>query len=196
VAVTAIIVAASFMVAAVYYFLHRGTEVSGLEKRYKTAREASYGGLDVFTKEILPKAISGLDLSSVVSGFATLESAKVEKRSALTDACFRSKLLSNTANWSSTCGGSTLDPKANPDITFTLSGKAPSSPFTVSTKIVDTVAGNSDRSGITLEGQGTAESQSGMITVQHFPYLYRIEVTGERTASPEEKAGLTVLYAY
>jgi hypothetical protein len=184
------------MVAAVYYFMHRGTQVTGLEKRYQTAREASFGGMDVFTREIVPRAISGVDLSTVVTGFSAITNAQVQKRASLTDTCFRSKLLTSTSVWDASCGGSDLDAKANPDITFTLAGASSGQSYSVFTKIVDTVAGNSDRSGVTLEGQGTAETQTGMISVQHFPYMYRIEVRGEKTNSPEEKAGLTVLYAY
>jgi uncharacterized membrane protein len=196
IAVTAIIVAASFMVAAVYYFMHRGTEVSTLERKYKTVREASLGGVDVFTKEIIPRAISGSNLSDVVAGFASITNAQVQKRSSLTDACFKSKLLTSTSSWVASCGGGALDPKTNPDLTFTLSGMTASQPFSVFAKIVDTVPGNSDTSGVVLEGAGTAETGTGMIAVQHFPYMYRLEVRGERSTNPEETSGFSVLYAY
>nr|MBP6974231.1 hypothetical protein [Syntrophorhabdus sp.] len=55
----ALVVVTSLIVATVYYFIHRGIEVTGLQKKYQTAREASLGGLDVFTKEVLPIAITG-----------------------------------------------------------------------------------------------------------------------------------------
>ena len=86
--------------------------------------------------------------------------------------------------------------RSSPDIRFTVSGIAPARPFDVYTKIIDTVAGNSSTSGITLEGQGAAESQTGMITAQHFPYMYRMEVQSERQNDATEKANFTVLYAY
>lgn len=137
--VIALIVVTSLMVAAVYYFLKRGVEVSGLQKKYQTAREASLGGLDVLTKEILPIAISGTNLSSLISTqFSAITSAQVVQGA--TDACFSTKLLQKTANW----GGcsSTLDAKTSPDITFVLSGATPSQSYNVYTKIVDTVQGN------------------------------------------------------
>ena len=180
------------MVAAVYYFLHRGIEVSGLQKKYQTAREASLGSLDVLTKEILPIAISGTNLSTVVTGFNAITSAQVVQ--VATDACFGTKLLQSTANW----GGcsSALDAKTSPDVRFVLSGATSAQSFDVYTKIVDTVAGNSSTSGILLEGQGTAETQTGMITAQHFPYMYRMEVQSEKHNDATEKANFTVLYAY
>ena len=191
--VVALIVVTSAMVAAVYYFIRRGIEVSGLQKKYQTAREASLGGLDVFTKEVLPMAISGTTLANVVASFNTITSAQVQQGA--TDGCFSDKLLKASASWAGGCS-STLDAKSNPDITFVVSGIAPARRFDVYTKIIDTVAGNSSTSGINLEGQGAAESQTGMITAQHFPYMYRMEVQSERQNDATEKANFTVLYAY
>ena len=191
--VVALIVVTSAIVATVYYFVRKGVEVSGLQKKYQTAREASLGGLDVFTKEILPMAISGNTLANVVASFNTITSAHVQQGAS--DACFSNKLLLSTSSWAVGCSN-TLDAKVSPDIRFTVSGIAPARPFDVYTKIIDTVVGNSSTSGITLEGQGTAESQSGIITAQHFPYMYRMEVQSERQNDATEKANFTVLYAY
>jgi len=188
------IVVASLVVAGVYYFLQRGTVVSGLEKRYQTAREATLGGVDVFTKEILPGGLQGTDLNKVVEGFANITNAKV-LQGTTTNVCFSTKILKATNDWG-TCGDGSVEPKSNPDITFQLSAVAPAQYYNVYAKVVDTVAGNSDRSGFSLEGAGTAEAGSGMITVEHFPYTYRIEAQGERQAAPEEKARFTILYAY
>ena len=69
------------------------------------------------------------------------------------------------------------------------------SPFTVYTKIVDTVPGNSDISGLQLEGSGVAESSS-LLRPQQIPYIYRIEIQGERKDNPTAQANLEVLYAY
>lgn len=191
--VVALVVVTSLVVATVYYFIRRGIEVTGLQKKYQTAREASLGGLDVFTKEVLPIAIGGTGLSTVVANFNDITSAQVQQGA--TDICFGKKLHENTADWGAGCSSS-LDAKSNPDITFTLSGAAPTRAFEVYTKIIDTTKGNSNTSGIILEGQGTAESQSGLITAQHFPYTYRMEVQSERQNDATEKANFTVLYAY
>jgi len=191
--VIALVVVTSLIVATVYYFIRRGIEVTGLQKKYQTAREASLGGLDVFTKEVLPMAIGGTNLSDVVASFNTITSAQVQQSA--TNTCFSDKLLKTTINWAGGCSN-TLDAKSSPDIRFTLSGIAPATPFVVYTKIIDTVSGNSNTSGITLEGQGTAESQSGIITAQHFPYMYRMELQSERQNDATEKANFTVLYAY
>ena len=193
IAVTAMIVVASLVVAGVYYFLQRGTVVSGLEKRYQTAREASLGGIDVFTKEVVAGVLQGSNLSVIVNNFNTSVNATVTRGA--TDTCFTTKITGATADWGA-CAISLSDPKTSPDVTFRLSAVASGQYYNVYAKIVDTVPGNSDRSGFSLEGQGVAEGGSGMIAVEHFPYMYRIDTQGERLAAPEEKAKFTILYAY
>jgi hypothetical protein len=56
------------------------------------------------------------------------------------------------------------------------------------------IAGNSDTSTILLEGGGSGEG--GGVTVPHYPYVYRIEVQGEKQQNPLEKAKVSVMYAY
>ena len=193
VTVAAIVVISAIIITSVYYFVFKGTQVSGLQKKYQTAKEASFGALDVTTKEIIAATIGGAPLSNVIAGFTVTTTALVNQ--GVTDACFTAKLTSETSSWPTGCD-STIDAKTSPDIRFTLSGVAPASPYNAYVKIVDTVVGNSNTSGIVLEGMGTAETTSGMITAQHFPYIYRIEIQGEKQANPSERSILSVLYGY
>src|SRR5208337_63191 len=49
------------------YFVTRGTVLSGFEKRYATTRDASEGGIEIITKDIIPQTINGtLSLSSLL----------------------------------------------------------------------------------------------------------------------------------
>jgi hypothetical protein len=196
--VLVIVAISTAMVAVVLYFIQKGTEISLLEKKYSTAKEASIGAIDVFTKEIIPLAIFAAStapntaLTIALGNFSTITSATVT--AVATDACFSDKLLKSTASWASGCS-STSDPKTLPDIRFTLSGTS-AVPFDVYTKIVDTVSGNTNMSGVSLEGAGAAESSGSMVAIQHFPYMYRMEVQGERQQNPSERANYEVLYAY
>ena len=90
-----------------------------------------------------------------------------------------------------------LDPKAKPDMTFILRASEQTPNFKVYTKLVDTTPGNSDLSGFELldSGAGVVGSSSG-VSPKHIPALYRVEVQGERETNPQEKAQLSVLYAY
>ncbi len=198
--VLAIVVMSTAVFAVVLYFIQKGTETSGLEQKYETAKDASLGGLDVFAKEIIPTAISiaqvtpSTSLTSTLAGFNWTTDAGVDSDRRATDACFSDKLLKSTGNWAAGCSSST-NPKETPDVVFTLKSTN-AQPFDVYTKIVDTVAGNSNTSGIMLEGAGVAESSGAMVDVQHFPYMYSMEVQGEREQNPSERANFEVLYAY
>jgi len=175
------------IVAALIYFVTQGTVISGFQKRYHTAEEAGKGGIEFFTKEIIPKTIGGTDLSTLgtYGGLITSQT---------TDACFSTKLTQLTANW----GGcsSSLDPNDTPDVIFTFTGVAPQPDFNVYAKIVDTIPGNSDTSSLEIEGLGVVESGSGLVTPRSIPYIYRIEVQSERATNPDEQANFTVVYAY
>jgi hypothetical protein len=198
VVVLAIVVMSATMFAVVLHFIQRGTETSGLEKKYETAKDASLGAVEVFAKEIIPIAIAiarstpANSLTNTLGSFNSIPSATIT--AGATNACFSDKLLKSTANWASTCSSGT-DPSTSPDIVFTLKNTE-AQPFRVYTKIVDTVSGNSNTSGVLLEGAGVAESQGAMVSVQHFPYMYSMEAQGERQQNPSEKASFDILYAY
>jgi len=197
--VLSLIAISTAMIMLVLHFVQRGSDVSTLDKKYETAKEASYGAVEAFTKEIMPLAIvaacasANNSLTATMSNFNSISSATITKVAG--DSCFSDKLLKATANWASGCD-SASDPKSFPDVKFTLSGVSPALPFDVYTKIVDTVPGNTDTGGLSLEGMGAAESSGGMIYPQHFPYMYRVEVQGERKNNPSERSNLEVLYAY
>lgn len=176
------------MILVALYMVTSGTKISGLFKSYRTGVEASYGAADLITKDFIPQKITGITL-------VTLGTYGGRVAYGVTDACFTTKLTSLTATWG-LCS-STLDPTDTPDITFTLTAAA-GAPYTVDAKIVDTTAGNTDTSGLNLIGAGVVEGGggSGIITPQHIPFMYRIEVQGQRQSNPDERASLSLLYGY
>ena len=181
------------IILAAIYFVTQGTKMSGLQKRYATALEASHGGLEIITQNIIPKTIGGTtSLSSLA-----ITDVIIPK---VLDTCFNAKLTTATNSWysSGACNSASnsLDPLNSPDITLTLNGGENQSKLLVSIKIVDTQPGNTDTSGISLLGAGVVGSQSGIITPQHIPYMYRVEVEGQRQTNPDEKANLSAVYAY
>jgi hypothetical protein len=199
VVVLAIVVMSTALLAVVFHFVQRGTEISGLEQKYETAKDASLGAIDVFAKEVIPLALPlaqaapTTSLTGALANFNSITSASMT--AGATNRCFSDKLLKATANWASTCNSST-DPKTAPDVTFTLKSTSKAA-FSVYTKIVDTITGNSNTSGLSLEGGGVADALgSGGIPIQHFPYMYSMEVQGERQQNPSERANFEALYAY
>lgn len=177
------------IVMAVMYVITQGIIRTGTMKTYRTALEASYGGTDIVIKEIVPA------LLRVDTGFLDDLNNKYSMNfmKDTTDACLNDKLTKRTADWDPACSQS-LDLRADRDFSFTLQASA-GQPYSIYTKVIDTISGNTDTSGLQLEGAGVAESTS-VLTPQHLPYVYRVEVQGERSQNAVERANLTVLYAY
>jgi len=181
------------VIMAVLYLVTQGTQLTASQKRYKTALESSHGGVEVFTKELIPKLFDNYSTSKLINDFSQINLAIANSN------CLKQKLSLPTASWGSVCGtaAKTLDAKTSPDATFKLSGLINQPGFNVSTKIVDTTPGNSDQSGFELldSGTGVTGSNAG-VAPKHIPAIYRIEVEAEREQSCREKALLSVLYAY
>jgi len=173
------------IVSALLYFVVQSTEISGFQKRYRTAHEAAKGSIELITKEIISGTIGGDPLSSMDQYRGLLKVNPAQ------DTCFSSKLIGPVADWHASCDKS-MDPKNVPDVTLSFP------PFTAYGKIVDTVPGNTDTSGHDeLDANiSVVRSGSGLFTPPHYPYMYRIEVLGERETNPDERAQFSVLYAY
>ena len=180
------------IVMAVLYVVTQSITQSAQLKKYRTALDASYGGSEIVVKDIFPMIMQNYSSPSLVadvqSSFGTVNLQVLTSQD-----CLQSKLTKITSGWPANCDAST-NPRKVPDISFTLPS-ASGNPFIVYSKIVSTVVGNSDTSGLQLEGSGVAESSS-LLTPQHFPYIYRMEVQGERENNATAKANIEVLYAY
>jgi hypothetical protein len=199
------------MVLAVIYLITRGTMSSAIHKRYQTALEASHGGSEIITKSFIPNTI-GLSVAelqsdaskpwSILNIKSTFSSISMDFNSLLTASCLNDKLVRSSADWTNCAADNKTLLLKNAaginvaDMKFTLLGIPPQSDFDVYVKIVDTKRGNSNTSGIELEGLGVVDSGSGLIVPQHFPFMFRLEVQGERKDNPEERANLSVFYAY
>jgi hypothetical protein len=178
------------IISALVFFVTQGTSISGFQKRYQTAQEAAKGGIEIFTKEIITETFKG-NLTSLISTYASTISLGSPS------SCLLTKLTNPTTSWPSSCSNTLIDLKPPfSDITFRLSGVTPQPDFDVFIKIVDTIEGNTDISGLDLEGMGVVESGSGMITPAQAPYMYRVELQAERTSSTNERANFSVLYGY
>jgi len=198
------------------YMVTSGIKVSAAMKRYKTVAEATYGGTEIITKDLLAKALSyGAGSTGT---FAEYVSAQMGDLNPTFSSCFQQRLENSKKNWSAACSSVNGNPKSSPDVSFSLT-PATGSPYTVYTKIVDTtewrfvsfsspasggtpvllnkvIPGNSDRAG----GTGF-DTKGGTVTqkkpdIPHYPYMYRIEIQGERQQNSNEKANISVQYAY
>lgn len=186
------------------YMVMQGIQLSGASRQYKNSLEAAVGGVDIVTKDAIPYLVgtagSYVDGTSSASFFkdsltASMPGLNATSLAMIDNKCLNAKLTKRV--WGADCAAAslTLDPKESPDIRLDLKSQISSSAtgYRVYTKIVSTTPGNTDMSGRNLEGESTTGAPGQDVGA---PYMYRIEVTGERISNPREKANLSVLYAY
>ncbi|MGA7828308.1 MAG: hypothetical protein WCA04_11640 [Geobacteraceae bacterium] len=200
---------------ALLYIVTVGIQTSGALKGYKTALDATYGGTDIMVKDLVNTSFGYKDYLTLHVGATFPDYLKSNMgllaANATVGDCMNQRLTLPRTQWSASCKDTSLDPKTgHTDVSFELNA-ASGTPYKVYTKIVDTMerkflvldggtektvvmAGNSDTSTLSLEGGSTTEG--GQVTVPHYPYVYRIEIQGERKQNPKEKANVSVLYAY
>lgn len=180
---------ALLIMAGLIYMLTTGTQLSGMQKRYKTALEAGIGGADIAHQIIGARIDNPVQLEGKFNFLSAFDVTT-------TQTCLTDKLLRSTADWNVACNSSlTIDPgdASTYDISFDL-GAAPSPTYRVYAKIADTVLGNSGGDEGLLKG-GVVHS-TGEINVASIPFLYTIEVDAQNQANPAERAKLSMLYQY
>lgn len=192
------------------HMVTQGTKLTGAQKRYKTAVEASYGAVDLVAKDIVPQMFNNFSTATSLPNLAASFSSLSMTLPAAN--CLQQKRTLPTALWDTgvcTASTKTTIPNISPDITFSLPSTTGQTGYTVYTKIVDTRCGgdttigqlctNSTENPPGTEGLSAGSgvtSSSGPITPQHLPAYYRIDVQAERTSNPKEKSALSLLYAY
>jgi hypothetical protein len=180
------------IVMSVMYMITQNISTTGMNKRYRTALEASYGGTDILMKELVPKILNNV-LNVGDYGLINLS----------VDPCLQEKMTNPTASWSVSCS-QLPEAKTSPDVRFDLTSTG-GQPYNIYAKIIDTVVrGNSNMSGLQLEGGGVGE-QNPVVKPKHLPYVYRLEIQAEKasnefvaqsTGAVIEKSNISVLYAW
>jgi hypothetical protein len=175
----------------------RGAKVSASQKRYRSSLAAAHGGVELLTQELVPILFQLNPSRTATETIFEPIALQLPQYN-----CLQQKLNKPNSQWGAACNASS-DPDDAPDVTFKLSGLPQEKGFLVSTKIVDSNPGNSDKNGslgsdFLDPGIAVAGSDSGgVVRPQHVPGIYNISVQGVREgAEMREKARLSVLYAY
>lgn len=186
------------IMAALLYMLTSSTQISGMQKRYKTAFEAGVGGADVVYQLLSSRGDPG------IGGINFSWSAALPGAS--TDPCLIAKLNKSTSstNWAACAADAAtyakvtsinIDPTDSKTYDTTFQLGTPPLQYTVYSKIVNTVEGNSGGEEGLMKS-GVISSNSGEVAVVSVPYLYTIELSAENTGNSAERAKLSVLYQY
>jgi Tfp pilus assembly protein PilV len=196
------------VMAGLIYMVITGTQISGTQKKYETAKEAGLGGTDITYEFIAlrgdPATVSALltELYAINPAVTTSSSCTGTNISGTSFTGLAAKLntrttnTDGTSNWSAICYGNSMDiypgTPATYDMRFDL-GTTPSLTYRVYAKIVNTAEGNS---GLDEGLGGKGVVSTGEITVVSKPYLYTLEVDAENLSNPSERAKYSILYQY
>ena len=167
-------VIAIVMTVAMLLMVSRGSYLSGQQKRYRTAVEASRGGAEAMMEAI---AVRGGSLPAYPN---------LDPKASLVP-----KLVNGTNLWGTLDNTIRID-TGNPatyDMTIDLGM------YRVYVKVVDTVLGNTGLSTGLLKS-GVVTTSPSEISGMAIPYLYTIEVLSQSTTNPTERSKLSVLYQY
>lgn len=178
------------IMASLVYMLVASTQVSGIQKRYKTAIDAGKGGTEVAFEVIAMRG--NPDLPGLTQFKLTKDDTTCTTYPA---GCLIAKLNNPTSAWPANCyTGSPIDVTqcASYDMFFEL---GTTSKYQVYAKIVDTVDGNS-AADLGLQKQGVVTSNTGEVQAMSKPYLYTLEVQAQNKDNPAERAQYSILYQY
>jgi len=191
------------VMTALIYMITSGTQISGFQKRYKTALEAAKGGSELMYQIV---ALRGVDADN--TAFTTALSAAGLNSSIpiLTSLCsgtstggtpyptLQAKLMTPTTSWTNCNSNIAIDPNDSTtyDVMFQL---GVTNRYNYYAKIVQTIDGNSG-GDLGLLNKGVVSGGSGEITVMPKPYLYAVEVLASSSTNTLERAKLSILYQY
>jgi len=195
------------IVSAMMFMITQGTMMSGAGKQYRSADDAGLGATDIVVQYVQNVGVPPNGLNILRDGRFDANFAP----------CLNQKMTGSRGNWTgagfnwplceaNTCSGGTkacniteLDLPTDADLQFLLPGDNNRN-FAISTKIIDTVKGNTDASGAVsggkLGGEAVTAAGSGIVSPPTYPSMYRVDVQTQDQLNPSERSRYSVLYAY
>jgi hypothetical protein len=194
---------ALLIMTTLIYMITVGTQVSGLQKRYKTALDAGTGGGDVFYQLI---ALRG-EPAGTNAFTANLNSAPFNLNSAVTTSggCtgvyngatytgWTAKLMTPSTSWVNCDRSIHIDPNTPTSYDMKMELGA-TTKYSVYAKIVSTTEGNTGGDS-SLLNKGVVSANTGEVAVMAISYIYAIEAVSENNARNDERAKLSIVYQY
>jgi len=163
------------MTLGMLFMVSRGSYVSGQQKRYRTAVEASRGGAEAILEVIATRGTTSVPYTNLF----------------LDNSLATTKMVNRTNAW----GGLDNTIMIDSGNSATYDMRIDLGTYRVHMKVVDTVSGNSGLSTGLLKSGVVTTSPSEFFGIA-IPYLYTIEVLSQSTTNPTERSKLSVLYQY
>ncbi len=182
--VVVVLSAIALLVAtSLLYMITSSTKISGMEKRYRTAREANYGAVAV-----LGQMIYTIQTKTTDAWLASYNLQYVASGCPLS-----TKITTDSTTWAGACLAST------PDFSFDI-GSSPV--YRVYVRIVDGKSGNTLGSYAGQEVGSHIDTHQGVVStqtelpVESIPYSYIVETDTRNLSKPTERSRLQIFYQY
>lgn len=186
------------------YMITAGTKISGMERRYRTARDASYGSVEVLGQMIFTKQTNTDPsfLNPLNPTYPADTSGCQGTAGASTATGLRAKILTDSSTWTAVCNPVGM---INPDVlnSYDFSFDIGTSPvYRVYARIVNTIRGNTmggyagQEVGSTLDTHQGVVSMQTELPVENIPFSYLIEIDTRNLSDKNERSRLSVFYHY
>jgi len=170
------------MTLAMMIMVSRGGFISGQQKRFRTAVEASMGGIySMFHILDIRGSMSAIPLDTVNNLRMNMNNSDG----------FAAKVNKATTAWTGLDNTLTINPSVQASYDIRLDVGV----YRVYMKIADTVEGNSAANEGLIKS-GVVNAGAGEVTVPSVPYLYTIEVLSQSQVNAIERSKVSVLYQY
>ena len=181
------------------YMVMMGTQITGMEKRYRTARDAGFGGWETMKQFIDLQNKSG-DISTYLTSLSTMHPVLQANSNSCSGPSYPSgwmaKVMVPKDLWSGCNSDITIDP-SNPNTYDIYLEVGSGNVYRIYGKIVHNFQGNTgggyDSNVRTKSG---VVSSGGDLEVPVSPTMYAVEVEAVSKTDPNERAKLSILYQY
>ena len=191
------------IMAALVFMLTESTQVSGIQKRYKTSREAGRGGADLIFQTIdqrTPTYEANWQTAMALLGAnrTTPNTCAGTDRLGMAFTGFQTKLHVASTAWSGCDSSPAIDPGTTSSYDWSFQVGSGANTYNVYAKIVSTVEGNTVGTGAALNKWGVtgAGSSGGVVSAMSIPYVYTIQVLTQNAGNPVEKSKYSIMYLW
>lgn len=190
------------VMTTVLYVIMMGSQITGMEKRYRTAHDAALGGSEI-VKQLIGLRGNTVNTNSFEASLAATNVIVSTNTSTAcqgtvsggTESGWAAKILTPSTTWTGCDVSSTIDPSNATSYDKSIALGATGNRYTVYVKIIRSTTGNTtgDSGQLWLGGVVTSNAD---VQVTPMPFLYTVEIHAQSVVNPLERAKFSLVYQY
>lgn len=186
------------------YMITTSTQISGMEKRFRTARDANFGAVEVLGQMIFSKqTTTGAVFLASLNPTYPIDALGCQGGTGASSATgLAAKILYDSSTWNASCKQTgVIDPKVANSYDFSFDiGTSPV--YRIYVRIIDTLSGNTlgtyagQEVGSHLDTHQGVVSTQAELPVENIPYTYLVETLASNLTNATERSRLQLFYQY